>query len=233
MDRVYPSFVSPGIYDRFFESYENLSPTERNDELLRLFQQLPYSIVHEDPFAEISLESADLHGQEYARRRASESRNILSQRVAALLAYTNTTLQFQFAIYNQFCSWYDRGVIQEEMIFSKLPRMIFAEFRDNEGLFNNSNAKNIERTIYLSQVKDRLSILTMLQEEIGTDYDIEARKEFRYRIRAFRSINPSLEQSNPELFEQELQRKIREARDEEAFMNHWPQAFLELHGEDI
>src|SRR5690606_9136271 len=174
-------FEDDGIYDQFFEEYGYLSPTDRNSELLRLFRQLPYSIVHEDAFEEVTLESANLHAQEYARRRESELRNILAGRVAALLAHTNTTSQLRLTIIDQFRAWYDHGVVHEEMLFAELPRMIFADFQDDEGIFNNEHAKEIERKIYLSQMKSKLSILEILQETTGDiEYDIESHEELAF-----------------------------------------------------
>lgn len=220
---------NPNEQDLWREKYNKLSPLERNQEFFQLFRQLPYSIVHEDPFAEVTMESADQHAQERYRRNNSQVRDVLVTRVTALLSLTKTTPQFQHEITSQYGSWYDHGVNQdhEEMFSSPIIQQLFDEYNDIEGIFNEDEAKEIERAIYKDKVNTSL-LFHFESEAPGENND-----ELLDLISAVLKSSPELKKQNPEEYEKELEKKKQKAKEEREFMNRWPQAFVDLHGDEM
>lgn len=219
----------PSEQDMWREKYSKLSPLERNQEFFELFRQLPYSITHEDPFAEVTLESADQRAQERYRRSNSQVRDVLVTRVTTLLSLTKTTPQFQQNIITQYGSWYDHGVNQdhEEMFSSPIIQQLFDEYRDTEGIFNEDDAKETERALYRHKIETSLFFHF---ESPALDED---REELLNLISAVLKSSPVLKEQNPEEYEKELEKKKQKAKEEREFMKRWPQAFFELHGDEI
>lgn len=221
----------------YLEEYKKFSPHDRNIHLLDLFGQLPFSIIHQ--YSEEEILNADKKlintiNDKVEKRRHSQMRQVLNNRLEALISLSHTTSNFQHYIINNFDSWYTRGVTKEDIMTAKIPSILFKDVNMASGIFEPETAKEIERKIYQAQIMGSLEIHRIFDEiarEMGQDpLPFEhAPPEFA----ALLHMNPNLRITDPEAYEKTIHEETENARQRRKEMDDWPNAFFRMHRDEI
>lgn len=211
--------------DSLRRNYEFLSAADKNWALVELFMQLPMPSSQENnPFARPAQSTYDPTGE-----LDPPLKKHLATRMKILLSFTETTAQFQRYIVENFRSLYNEGIYPTELrdidFFSKL----FADYGDaEEGVFNATNARDIEQQIYSLYLAFKMVPIVLLDQKILEYLD----RDLPGMIAAV-SVDPSLRDTDPVQYDSDIAAIEQSVRDRDEFFKQWPHAFRELHGDEI
>ena len=121
----------------FIEQYKKIIPLDRNNTLVELFRLLPPTLYEQFPDDDdwISMPGKGAGIEEEARRRQSENRALLIDRLDSLLILAPITRPFQAHILHNFAEWYIGGVHQSTLLTGSFHGHLFKEYQSSPGIF--------------------------------------------------------------------------------------------------
>jgi hypothetical protein len=221
----------------YVEEYKKLKPLDKNNVLVELFQQLPLPLNDQFPDMDdwVSMPGKGAALEELARRRRSENRTILVDRLESLLLLSNTTVPFQAHILVNYAQKYIDGVSPIDIFTHLFHGQLFQDYQISPGIFAQPSAKEIERRIYHAEQNARLRMRSMFQkmyEERGFEYTDQPIIP-QDKLSAILNTNPNDRFSSPENYARDLEQAESAARHHRITYESWSNEFFKKYSEEI